>query len=40
MSTLSFYGSTEVTAAGYLDIFTPRPVPSSPTDILYEITNV
>lgn len=40
MSTLSFYGSTEVTASGYLDILVPRPIPVSPTDILYEITNV
>lgn len=40
MSNLSFYGNTEVNAAGYLDIFKPRPIPSSSDDILYEITNV
>jgi len=40
MSAFSFYNNTDVTASGYLDILTPRPVPVSPTDILYEITNV
>jgi hypothetical protein len=36
---LSLYSNTPITASGYLDILTPRPVPVSNTDILFEITS-
>jgi hypothetical protein len=36
---LSPYSNTPITASGYLDILTPRPVPVSNTDILFEITS-
>jgi hypothetical protein len=36
---LSPYANTAITESGYLDILTPRPVPVSDTDILFEITS-
>ena len=32
------YGKTQITASGYLDILTIRPIPAAGDDILYEIT--
>lgn len=36
---LSPYGRTAITASGYLDILSPRPVPINLEDILFEITS-
>lgn len=32
------YSTTKFSPAGYLDVFSIRPVPAASTDILYEIT--
>jgi len=32
------YSNTQINPAGYLDIFTPRPVPVAGDDVLYVIT--
>jgi hypothetical protein len=34
---LSPYANTKINAAGYLDIFVPRPIPVAGDDVIYEI---
>jgi hypothetical protein len=34
---LSPYASTKISPSGYLDLFTPRPIPVAGDDIIYEI---
>ena len=36
-SPLSPYANTTINAAGYLDIFVPRPIPVAGDDVIYEI---
>jgi len=32
------YSNTQINSAGYLDFFTPRPVPAAGDDVMYTIT--
>jgi len=32
------YSNTQINSAGYLDLFTPRPVPAAGDDVMYTIT--